>query len=37
MLMNETIEGLGNKFLEWKEAFLSKGFKVNFGKFKIVV
>ena len=28
-LMSETIEGLRNKFLKWKEAFESKGSKVN--------
>ena len=32
MLMIETIEGLRNKFLKWKEAFESKGLKVNIGK-----
>ena len=32
VLMSETIEGLRNKFLEWKEAFESKGMKANFGK-----
>ena len=26
------VEGLRNKFLEWKEAFESKGLKVNLGK-----
>ena len=35
--MCETIEGLGNKFLKWKEAFESKGLKVNAGKTKLVV
>ena len=29
VLMSETIEGLRNKFLKWKEAFESKGMKVN--------
>ena len=32
VLMIETIEGLRNKFLKWKEAFESKGLKVNLGK-----
>ena len=32
ILMSEPIEGLGNKFLKWKEAFESKGLKVNLGK-----
>ena len=31
-LMSETIEGLRNKFLTWKEAFESKHFKSNHGK-----
>ena len=31
VLMSETIEGLSNKFLKWKEAFGSKGLKVNLG------
>ena len=29
VLISETIEGLRNKFLEWKEALESKGLKVN--------
>ena len=29
ILMNERINGLRNKFLKWKEAFESKGLKVN--------
>ena len=37
VLMNETIEGLGNNFLKWKEAFESKGLKVNLGKTKAMV
>ena len=37
VMMSETIEGLRNKFLKWKEAFESKGFKVNLGKPKVVV
>ena len=30
ILIRETIKGLGNEFLEWKEAFESMGLKVNF-------
>ena len=30
-------EGLREKFCKWKEAFESKGLKVNFGKTKVVV
>ena len=37
VLMSETIEGLKNKFLKWKEAFESKGLKVNLGKTKVMV
>ena len=29
VLMSETIEGLMNKFIEWKEVFDSKVLKVN--------
>ena len=29
VLMSETIEGLRNKFIKWKETFESKGLKVN--------
>ena len=32
VLMSETIEGLRNKFLTWKEAFESEGLKVNLWK-----
>ena len=32
VLMSETIKGLGNKFLKWKEALESKVVKVNLGK-----
>ena len=32
VLMSETIMGLWNKVLKWKEAFESKGLKVNLGK-----
>ena len=35
--MSETIKGLRNKFLKWKDAFGSKGLKVNIGKTKIMV
>ena len=35
--MSETIEGLRNKFINWIEAFGSKGLKVNLGKTWIVV
>ena len=31
VLMSETIEGLRNKFLKWKDAFESKGLKDNRG------
>ena len=37
VLMSETIGGLRNKFLEWKEAFESKGLKGNLGKTKVMV
>ena len=37
ILMSETIEGVRNKFLKWKEAFESKGLKVNLGKTKVMV
>ena len=32
VLMSETIEGLRNKFIKWKEAFESKCLKVSLGK-----
>ena len=35
--MSETIEGLGNKFLKWKESFESMDLKVNLGKTKVMV
>ena len=35
--MCESIEGLRNKFLDWMEAFESKGLKVNLGKTKVMV
>ena len=37
VLTSETIEGLRMKFLKWKEAFESKGLKVNLGKTKVMV
>ena len=37
VLMSETMEGLREKFWEWKEAFESKGLKVNLRKTKVVV
>ena len=37
VLVSESIEGLMNKFLKWREAFHSKGLKVNIGKSKVVV
>ena len=36
-LMSETIEGRGDRFLKWKEAFESKGLKVNLGKIKVMI
>ena len=35
--MNERVERLRNKFLQWKEAFESKGLKVNLGKTNVIV
>ena len=35
--MSETIEGLRNKLLKWKEVSGSKGLKVSVGKTKIMV
>ena len=37
VLMSETIDGLRDKFLKWKEAFENKGLKVNLGKSKVMV
>ena len=37
VLMSETIEGLWNKYLKWKEAFESKVLRVNLGKTKVLV
>ena len=35
--MSETIKGLRNKFIKWKEAFQSKDMKVNRGETKVMV
>ena len=37
VLMSETIEGLRNKFIKWKEAFESKCLKVSLWKTKVMV
>ena len=37
VLMSEIIEKLKEKFLKWKEAFESKGLKVNLKKTKVMV
>ena len=37
VMINETVKVLRNKFLKWKEAFESKGLKVNLGKTKVMV
>ena len=37
VLMSETMEGLRDRFWRWKEAFESKGLKVNLGKTKVMV
>ena len=37
VLMSETIEGLRNKFLKWKEAFESKCLKVKIWKTKVMI
>ena len=37
ILMCGTIDGNRNKFIKWKEAFESKGLKVNLGKTMIMV
>ena len=37
VLIHETIEGLVNKFLKWKEAFESKCLRDNLGKTKLMV
>ena len=37
VLMGETMEELREKFDEWREAFESKGMRVNLGKTKLMV
>ena len=37
VLICETMEGLREKFRKWKEAFESKGLKVNLGKTKVLL
>jgi len=37
VLTDESMEGLRERFWKWKEAFESKGLKVNLGKTKVVV
>ena len=37
VLMSETIEGLRNKFIKWKEALESKGLNANLEKTKVMV
>ena len=37
VLMSETIEAIGNKFIKWKEAFENKGLKVKLVKTKVMV
>ena len=37
VLLNESMENLRKKFLKWKEAFETKGLKVNLNKTKIMV
>ena len=37
VMISETINGLRDKFLKWKETFESKALKVNFGKTKVMV
>ena len=37
VLISETIEGLRNKLIKWKEALESKGLKDNLGKSKVMV
>ena len=37
VLMSESMENLKEKFLKWKEAFESKGLKVNLKKAKVMV
>ena len=35
--MSETIKGLKNELLKWKQSFESKGLKANFGETKVKV
>ena len=35
--MSEIIDRLRIKFLKWKEAFVSKGLKVNLGRTKVLI
>ena len=35
--MNETVEGIRDKFFKWNEAFESNGLKVNLGNAKVMV
>ena len=37
VMMSETIKGLKDNFLKWRESFERKGLKVNLGKTKIMV
>ena len=37
VLISESMESLKEKFLKWKEAFESKGLKVNLKKIKVMV
>ena len=37
VLVSETIKGLRNKFLRWKDAFVSRGLKLNLGKPRFTV
>ena len=37
VLKSEMMEGLREKFWQWKEAFKSKGLKVNLGKTKVLM
>ena len=36
-LISETIQGLKDNFLKWREAFEGKGLKVNLGKTKMLL
>ena len=37
VLMSETIEGIWDNFLKWKEAFYSKDLQINLVKTKVMV